>query len=267
MGMCGGGDGASYQESAGTQALNAKNLALLEQQEKYDAEIKPFLEQDYGYTRENGVLRKMTDAEKYSLMSTAEKASYDVGQLATARQKQAYLGQLPLDEGTKQAKLEEFNAVKEGLSRTGNRITGTSFEDATASSTAGAQNLQARLKYWKAREDALARGEMDSGTSNMLNLFNANNQYGLQEAQGTTNLGGYGQGLLSSYGQLGSQYAQQDSMRNQMAMFNAQQKAKSQAGMGRFAGTLLGGGAGFLLSGGNPMGAMAGASIGSRMGG
>lgn len=243
MGMCGGdGGGATYQESAGTQALNAKNLALLERQEAYDAEIKPFLEQDYGYMRDNGVLRKMTDDEKYANMSQSEKNTYDIGQLAAQRQKDAYEGKLPLDEGTLQAKQDEFNAVKEGLSRTGTKLLGTSFEDATSNSTAGAQNIANRLKYWKAREDAMSRGEIDTGTSNMLNMFNANNQYGLQNALGTTNLGGYGQGLLSSYGQLGSRFAQQDAMSNQVAMFNSQQQAQKQAGMMQGVGSLIGAG-------------------------
>lgn len=264
--MGGGGTTTQYSESPATQALNAKNLELLQAQEAYNLETRPFIEKGYGYTRdENGVLREMTDAERYSAMSPVEKSSYDIGQMAAERQKQAYLGQLPLDEATKQAKFDEFNAVKEGLSRTGNKITGTSFEDAIANSTAGAQNIQNRLKYWKAREDALARGEIDTGANNMINLFNAQNQYGLSNVAGTSNMGQYGQGLLSNYNQTGQLFNQQDAARNQMAMFNAQQRAQSQAGMGKFAGTLLGAGTGFALSGGNPMGAFYGASVGSRI--
>lgn len=248
MGLCSASQ-AQPQESASTTALNQEYMHALQAQNAYTEESRPLAEKAAQWTRDSdGTLREMTEEEKYANMSLQERNTYDISNLAAARQKAAYAGELPISAGELQAQQNQFDTVKEALSRTGTKLTGTSFENATANSTSGAQNISERLKEWNARKDALARGEIDSGTSNLLNLYNASNQYGLSNLGKANTMANYGSGLLGNYAQAGNYFNQQQQMNNQMSMFNANASNQNKAGQMQLIGTVLGGAAGGYMA-------------------
>lgn len=220
--LCGGGGGSktTYTESPEQRQLATQQAALLQTQQTESDELKPVQYAAMGIIKDpdTGKLRKMTDVEYYNQLTPEEKGSYDITKKQQERLKLALEGKLPIDEGTQQKKVSEFTAFKEAMARKGNLVEGDSLSDANATSTPGIQSLSELRKYWASREDAQARGEIDSGTANLLNLTRQNS---MQEQTAGKEMSDNYTGLLAGYSNLANQYGNSTALRMQVKMQNA----------------------------------------------
>lgn len=98
--------------------------------------------------------------------SYLERATEQLGYAQAGRLGRAFGGDVSLR--TQQAEQKEFEQFKEGMSRRGVQVTGTSYADATANSTPAIQALNERKQRWDIVKQQEREGTISSGTKNLL---------------------------------------------------------------------------------------------------
>ena len=194
--------------------------------------------------------------------------------LEAKRYNQALKGEVPLSAASQQAKLKEFQLLKESAARSGNVIEGDSPETAIGKSTSGNEALGQFKQSWGLREDAERRGDLSFGAGQSLSRTGLYSSMGGQDfgqalsarslasspvypmggAPGQMSLGyatgqmgyspvnllpGYGS-LASGYGAAQQPYANQRQLQYGGVMQGYQNASAEQAGMYNLLGTGLG---------------------------
>ena len=113
-------------------------------------------------------LRKQTEEERMAGLTTSELKQEEISGLQQERQLLALKGELPLTEAFTQQKKSQFEQFKEAQARQGNIITGDTPEEAVAQSSPGIQALRQFRERFGMLEEAQRRGEIQSGTANLL---------------------------------------------------------------------------------------------------
>jgi len=234
--LCKGGSSVSYTESPAQQENLSIQNQLLREQAAENARMRDVYLARSGlkFDASQNKYIPMTEEENIALMTPTEKEQYDIAKLQGERLKKAYQGELPLNPATQEALFNREEALKEDLSRK----LGTNWR----LSTSGIQNYNKFLTDKAMIEDAERRGEIDSGTSRLLQSM------GAQQDFANSYIGKYGSylnrtaPLLQGYGQLGQQYGRQNDIMNQIAMVNAQRKSSERAGLMGGIGSLAGAG-------------------------
>lgn len=226
--------GSKVKTPKPTQAelqIQSLQLEMLRQQVLDTKMIRPFIFKQLGLieiidpkTGQSNI-RKMTDAEYRKSMTKQELNAYNNLLLSQERESKALKGELPLTEAGQQQKRDEFKAFKEAMSRKGDYIEGDTPETSTAKSTSGTQGLKAFQERWGLVEDSERRGEIDRGTSLVLNRMGVASDIGARNY-------GMGTGFSSLYSPFyaGSSaaldpYQRYASMNAQANMYNAGQRA------------------------------------------
>jgi hypothetical protein len=149
----GGTPDVSYPApTAEERALQAKQLALLEQQEATQKEWEPILLQSMGYARGDEGLTKLSPEEYYASLSPYEQLSYDIATEASERELKALRGELEVDPAVEREIEEGWLETQERMSRQ----LGPGWEVSTPGIQASAEQKQRAAEL----RDAVRRGEM-----------------------------------------------------------------------------------------------------------
>lgn len=173
--------------------------------------------------------------------------------LEADRQEKALRGELPVSEGTTQRKAQEFAALKEQLTRSGNPVTGDTPETAYSPTTAGTQSLKSFAERYKLVEDAERQGQISQGSADLYNSLGLTSNISGNRAIALQSTGAGGAPYNTLVGgpislvqpnlQALQPYQFQRSMQYQGNMQNAANAAAERAGYLQLAGTVLGGAA------------------------
>lgn len=273
-----------------------QQLAMAERGMKLQDALQPFVLQSMRLVEEpGGGIRRMTEEEFVATLPPTDKLAYENLQLSLERERKALLGELPLSEAGQRQKRDEFTAFKEQMARGGNPIEGDTPETATASTTAGAQNLKAFTERWALAEEAERRGELSAGSQTVLQRLGVASDLGVRQREGLLSAvtgysvpsaylgGGAGPGStgigLPQFGAITPDFAgalqpfqaqragiHSTNMANaQLRMAQQQQDNARNAAIGTGAGAVLGGVLGTFAFPG--IGTVAGAGMGAALGG
>lgn len=151
------------EEYRATQlSISQEQMEMMRQQMQWAEEMRPE-EQEYRQTQLEMAQKAQEQMEEYlkpKEKTPEELMLEELGMMQGERLKKAYAGELPIDEGTRQRKEEDRRQLEEEMSR---RL-GPNWRE----STPGIQSLKAFEEKWGSLEDAMRRGEIDSGTAIML---------------------------------------------------------------------------------------------------
>jgi hypothetical protein len=268
------------QEELTQKSMGAQGQALDNLRAELEQNLK--LQQDT-YTKLQEELNKGP--------SELDQAQQRVGLLQAERLEKALKGELPVSEATQQRKAQEFNLLKESLSRRGIRLQGDSPETAVSNSTAGNEAVGEFNRTYGLLQDAERRGEITSGAGINQGQYGLLSNVGNQNlsqmqsirslsgspasyssfAPGSTSLGlmsgaqAYSpgtllpaySGLMNNYGMAMQPYSAQRNLQYQAQLQNA---ALQMQGQGAMSG-LLGQAGGMGLMSGNPWGMGIGAGL------
>lgn len=116
--------------------------------------------------RPQGELRRLSDDEYLSTLGATDQQVFRNFTAQVERQRLALEGKLPVSEGLKQQKADQYRQLQESSARSGNILEGDDPGTATSRTTAGTQTLLAFNKRFDAIEDAERRGEIQTGVAN-----------------------------------------------------------------------------------------------------
>src|SRR3990167_2898202 len=181
-------------------AIQTEILALLQGQRQDMARLQPLLLYSLKLTKDpNGTIRKMTEGEYINTLTPAERKDYENYNLALERNQRALKGELPVSVASTLRKQEEFKQFKESMARVGNEIGGDTPSTATSETTPGIQALSEFNKRWGVIEEAERGGELDTGTSQLLQRAGVASNIGLQERAGLLDIPGAYNKVISGY--------------------------------------------------------------------
>jgi len=227
------------QPSAEERELQQIQINQIREQEAEQAQLRPFQLQSLGLIEEDGALRRITEEERIGGLTESQRETEDIAGLQRDRQLLALKGEIPLTESFRQSKRDQFERFKEAQARQGNFITGDNPEDATGTGTAGIEALRQFKERFGILEEAQRRGEIQSGTANLLATQSGITGVRQQNIQNQIAFPQRRSGFLSSIGQAFQPF---QFNRNQQFQAN-QQNAQNQGGflsdIGSLAGTLL----------------------------
>lgn len=251
------------QMSAEEKALLGKQTEILNQMQAIlNSQIGASTEQQDLLKRISGLYDYVdtTDGKKLVLNQDAVDRQKEISKMQLDRYEKALAGTLPVSEGTMQRKKEEFALLRENAARRGINIEGTSLDDATSDSTAGAALLGQFKRSYGLIEDAERRGELAGGVNSGLSLMGASSAAGPAQFLGASN------GLIGAAGAIAQPYANQRMLEYQAGINAANYRNQGRIGAGQIIGGVIGAGAG-ALSGTGPMGVGVGYQIGAGVGG
>jgi hypothetical protein len=179
----------------------------------------------------NGTLRRMTEQEYVNALPPAEQANYKNFNLQLQRQQLALEGKLPISEGMRQAKEDEFRLFKEQQNRMGNTIIGDMPETAIAQTTAGQQGLRQLATKWRVAEDAERRAEIQTGQANILGQQSMMSNLRQKDVEQLSSLPSRHLLALGAYGQ-------QSGLLNTASIYDSLTRANQLSGYMNLAGTV-----------------------------
>lgn len=162
-----GSDGKGAVEapkmSAQEQAYLAEITEMVKEQRAFTEMMMPAYAHQMHYKIEGDEWIPMSDAEWLSDPRTtdSQRRQFEIMTLQQRRTQQALEGELPLTEGMKRRREEEFEQLKAGTG-----ITGT-YDKAVAEDTIGIQKLKAFKQRWGEMEEAQRFGELGAGTQRL----------------------------------------------------------------------------------------------------
>ena len=218
--LCKGSSAHPYPKPTEQEvSIQQSQLDLLKQQQADTEMMRPFLLESLGLTEEDGVMRELTQDERYASMSDVEKSQYDISVTEQERAAQAYAGELPLGVGMESNLTAQDEQIRNQLARKlgSNWMTTTAGQSAYAKFTAEAEST---------REGA--RTGLIQGTGGLLasNLGHGADASALQ-SQTYGMFPGRSGGLLQGYGGMGAGLAQN---RAREAQYTGMQHMQSQQG-------------------------------------
>jgi hypothetical protein len=172
----------------------------------------------------DGTLRRMTEQEYVNALPQAEQANYQNFNLQLQRQQLALEGKLPISEGMRQAKEDEFKVYKEQQNRMGNTIVGNTLETAIAQTTAGQQGLRQLGTKWRVAEDAERRAEIQTGQANILGQQSMMSNLRQKDVEQLSSLPSRHLLALGAYGQ-------QSGLLNTASIYEANVNSQNRAGL------------------------------------
>ena len=241
----------------GKPATGAAPLGLLKSEEYETAAT----EDEYSSTLNQDKLTELKDKIAKNLefedATNAEVNKYiseylELSHLGAQRQKLALEGKLPVSEGTRLAKEQEYGLLQENLARRGNAAIGNTPGSSYSLSSAGNQALGQFNQRYGLIEDAERRGEIVQGAGRTGMDFGNNRslqtspyqQLGMLP-QGNQNYAAMYPSLVGGYGQMMQPYMQNQSLQYGGLLQKYQQDMQNRQGMyqlyGMGAGALIGG--------------------------
>lgn len=188
---------------------------------------------DVGALSAPGTLRRLSDDEYISTLPEVQQQNYRNLSAQVERQRLALEGKLPVSEGLRQQKADEFRIFKEAQARLGNVITGEDPETAVAQTTAGIQSLNSFNDTFKLAEDAERRGEIQTGVANIRTNLGLVSDLAGREISRASAFPGRNLTALDPF-------AGQTGLLSRESLFSAQAQLSQQAGLGSIAGQLGG---------------------------
>jgi hypothetical protein len=146
-------------------------------------------------------VRRLTEEERVAGLTPSQLRQEEIRGLQEERQLLALKGELPLTEQFTQQKKSQFEQFKEAQARQGNIITGDTPEEAVAQSSPGIQALRQFRERFGILEEAQRRGEIQSGTANLLALQGGISARQQQQLQQQIAFPGRRAGFLTQLGQ------------------------------------------------------------------
>ncbi len=197
-------------------------------------ELTGFILNSMGFTTgDDGELRRLTDEEYIGTLPEAQQQNYRNLSLQVERQRLALEGNLPVSEGLRQQKVDQFRVFKEAMARKGNIITGDDPGTATANTTAGIQSLNSFNDRFALAEDTERRGEIQTGQANInqnMGLISNLRQKNVEQLSTTP-----ARNLFAS-----NIFAGQSGLLSRQSLANAQFDANAQEGNLKTLGTIFG---------------------------